>query len=217
MQNKPIYVAVSTKAAKFALDKSALQANELAQFSTKTSNKAQRQFLASRGFIKHVVAKHLGCGLQAVAVFFDTNTSVLNITVEGELFAYGALSHSNDAVAVIFAVGQHFTIGIDIELINRKRGVEALAVSCLTADEVNHVLHSSDAFSAFYQAWTLKEALSKATKISLTKLFSLESEALLTANNLVSQHLLQDNYICTCVLPAENQLTFIELSNCHEN
>jgi 4'-phosphopantetheinyl transferase len=88
----------------------------------------------------------------------------------GKPFVAGAqmrfnISHTKGLAAVAIAFGRE--VGIDVELMDHHRADELIARQMFAAREVEMWQSERDRVSSFFQIWTLKEAVMKATGLGM--------------------------------------------------
>lgn len=102
-------------------------------------------------------------------VAFNEERSCLEVSYQNQVLPITiSLSHSHGVVflgASLHQVQLHsIQLGVDIELISDKRNHQKLAKHFFHPTEIEWV--EAKGQSAFFRAWTLKEALAKASKVS---------------------------------------------------
>ncbi|WP_394173833.1 4'-phosphopantetheinyl transferase family protein [Thalassotalea litorea] len=125
-----------------------------------------------------------------------------------------SISHSKSWLAI--AVSENpvdIPLGIDIEVPKRGRNVLSIAKHSFADEEYQALQKESDPSKTFYLLWTLKEALCKATSLSLLKVLGLESQALLSSNQLQCIGIPSEDYAFSLVASATTKVSQIELTN----
>jgi 4'-phosphopantetheinyl transferase len=130
----------------------ALSAEERVRAARFVHAPARLRFVAGRALARSVLAEHLGLGdPRAVELMIATGGRP---RLRDDRLQFN-LAHS--AERVLLAVGSE-PLGVDVERGDPGRVTDALARSCLTADECAE----ADA-EAFFELWAAKEACMKAT------------------------------------------------------
>jgi 4'-phosphopantetheinyl transferase len=120
----------------------------------------KRNFIAARGNLREILAPRLGCEPKQVQFSYRDRGKPYIQNFQG---IYFNLSHSQDFA--IYAVCSDREVGIDLEYINPQCDVDSIAERYFLPSEQKIIsnLCDRDKYLAFYHAWTLKEAYSKAT------------------------------------------------------
>ncbi|WP_448564057.1 4'-phosphopantetheinyl transferase family protein [Thalassotalea ganghwensis] len=216
LDTSAVFYSYTSNSIDYSIGEEALLEKELNQYRLKHSKKAKSQFLSSRGFIKKVISSVINVSPDEIDVYFEQQSVRLTMEHQGVTIAWGALSHSKNGVAVIFSLEKPLNVGVDIELINNKRNIDSLIEICCHPKEKLFLAHSNKLYLDFYQVWTLKEALTKATRHSLTTLFTLDSKEVLAQEQLQSLYVSDEPFALSIVFPRDRMSTFIELP-CYEN
>lgn len=121
----------------------------------------QRQYLLGRMLLRHAVSHATGMAPAAVGTVEQPDAAPLLVLPENLPGPAFSLSHSGHWIACATSAGAR--LGIDIEVIDERRNVLALAEAAFDADEYAFIRRQSDAarVPAFYRIWTMKEALFK--------------------------------------------------------
>ncbi len=140
-----------------------LNPEELARADKFTHNQAQQQFIAARGQLKQILAGYLH--LAPETILFETG-EYGKPRLAGTAIDRGLvfnLSHSG--LSALVAVSIDRALGIDIEQINDRHNLQALAKRCFSQHELNtwEKLPANDKTTGFYAYWCAKEAFLKAT------------------------------------------------------
>ena len=138
----------------------------------------QRNFVAARGNLRAILAQYLAC---------EPNQILFSYGDRGKPYVenvYFNLAHSQNLA--IYAVCGDREVGIDLEYIDFKVDVNAIAKRYFLRSEQEFIKNLSDRanyvakYLAFYRAWTLKEAYGKATGQGLANILnSLDISSLL--------------------------------------
>lgn len=114
------------------------------------------QFLAGRLLLRDAVAQTLGCSTADISLLERAGLAPL-LFVGGRQHDCGfSISHSANWVAC--ACSATARLGLDIELLNARRDVRALAARSFDAQDMDWFLNQPDQVAAFYQLWSRKEA-----------------------------------------------------------
>ena len=140
---------------------SLLSADELRRAGGMRIESARRHFLVARGALRSLLARYL-----------DTPASELPLVARagakpalaGSTVRFN-LSHSGELAIV--ALAREREVGVDVELIRRRRDPAALATRYLAPNEARVVRDAGDRTASFYRHWVAKEALLKATGTGL--------------------------------------------------
>lgn len=118
---------------------------------------ARRRYSAARTLLRQLTAERLGIEPAAVPLEADEHGKPF---LTGRLFELN-LSHSGDYIAVAFAPTP---VGIDIEQINDRTPIDAIASRFFRPNEVAYLESLPDIArrAAFFRLWTMKEAAIKA-------------------------------------------------------
>lgn len=200
-KSNTIFVALSEQAERFVLDERQLRGAEVSAFSAKRRGKPQWQYLTSRGFIKYVLFKKLGVEQSAVELCFDAQKGLICARLDEEVLAWVSLSHSGNKLAIAYSFTKDCGFGIDIEYLLKERDYLALAKLCCAETELSKIERAESIKHAFYDIWTLREALAKATNSSLTSLFLTDAQELMLSYELQSREYVSEEYICRLVFP----------------
>lgn len=125
------------------------------------------QFVAARSQTRQILASYQGCRPQNVAFAYGTHGKPRLADTDSLWFN---LSHSKDAGILAVAQGQDLDLGIDIESRKPGRRFEAIAKRFFSRDEYEALtaMNPKDYPTAFYRAWTHKEAYLKACGTGLS-------------------------------------------------
>lgn len=117
----------------------------------------RRRFVAAHGFLRGVLARHLGCAPNAVGIVSDGKPRLA-----ADAALRFNLAHS-DAFAIC-AVALEREVGVDIERVRRLGDADRLARSVLSERERSELVRwgATRIDEAFLTAWTRKEAVLKA-------------------------------------------------------
>lgn len=134
----------------------------------------KQRFVAARGNLREILAKYLACKPYEILFSYGDRGKP---RVDG---VYFNLAHSQDLA--IYAISGDREVGIDLEYIDLKYDVDAIAKNYFLPSEQNLIKGLSDRakYLAFFRAWTLKEAYGKATGQGIANILnSLDVSALI--------------------------------------
>lgn len=121
----------------------------------------QRQYLLGRMLLQYAISHATGMPPEAVGMVEQPGAAPLLVLPENVSCPAFSLSHSRRWIACATSAGTR--LGIDIEVMDERRDVLALAEAAFDADEREFIRRQSDdaRVPAFYRLWTMKEALFK--------------------------------------------------------
>ena len=134
----------------------------------------KQRFVAARGNLREILAKYLACKPNEILFSYGDRGKPY---VDG---VYFNLAHSQDLA--IYAISGDREVGIDLEYIDLKCDVDAIAKNYFLPSEQKLIKGLSDRakYLAFFRAWTLKEAYGKATGQGIANILdSLDVSALI--------------------------------------
>lgn len=151
----------------------ALSADELSRASRFRFEKDQRRFIAARGMLRQILGVYLQKPPHILQFQYNTNGKPLLANASGDDTLQFNLSHSDHMVLYAFALNRN--IGIDLERIRGGIEIEQIASKFFTEIELSSIeqVPKTKRNELFFQYWTRKEALIKATGVGLS--FSLET------------------------------------------
>ena len=126
----------------------------------------RRRNIVARALLRRLLGRHTGTAPQNV---------VIETAAQGKPFLrsgpHFSVSHSGDLIAI--AVSPDHPVGIDVERIDPRRDIAALAARIMSAGELAYfrALPEPARLAAFYTAWTRKEAVAKALGDGLSRSF----------------------------------------------
>ena len=138
-----------------------LSPSEAVRFDKFIRRERRAQFLFGRMLLRHAVGIATGVSPSAIEVVEQPNASPRVILPGGRPLPGFSLSHSQQWIACATGAGVH--AGVDIEVIDPERNIEALASTAFHNEERAWLVRqdSGERITAFYRMWTLKEALVK--------------------------------------------------------
>lgn len=146
------------------------------RYSSMKSQRKQQQMLLSRALIAKALLQ-LNSTLMLDNTYEINNFSTLVLGNSSQTFSI-SITHSGDMAAIILS-DQPVKLGIDIELI-KKRNFTELTQEICTAQELTLINERNDIEADFYQLWTVKESLAKASQSQLSHLYQCDCSAALT-------------------------------------
>jgi len=145
-----------------------LHPTERARYERIRIERAARQFLLSRGALRHLLGRYLDKRPQDVRLtHLAHGKPVLPVGDNAPDLRFN-LSHSHGKVVFAFALGRD--VGVDIELVRPEVRCDMLAQRFFSSHEVRTLMSLSAPrrSEAFFQCWTRKEAFVKAKGTGLT-------------------------------------------------
>ena len=131
------------------------------------------RFIASRGILRALLGRYLQIPPEQLQFCYGTSgkPALSNDRANGLTFN---ISHSEDLM--LCAIARCGCVGIDLEYLRPVNNLEDLTQRFFSAQEhaAIHALPSASRLRAFFQYWTCKEALLKATGEGLTSLSAIE-------------------------------------------
>ncbi|MGB3290168.1 MAG: 4'-phosphopantetheinyl transferase superfamily protein [Burkholderiaceae bacterium] len=121
---------------------------------------ARRVFIQVRALLRLVLGEHLGEDPRGIR--FDYGRYQKPALADDGSDTHFNVAHSGDYALIAIARGTE--VGVDIEHMRHKNNLPGLAAQILSASETQHWegLDDETRFKAFFYAWTIKEAVSKA-------------------------------------------------------
>ena len=140
-----------------------LSADELSRASRFRFEKDQRRFIAARGILRQILGAYLQKPPHTLQFQYSNNGKPILASTSGDDSLQFNLSHSDDVV--LYAFTRNRNLGIDLERIQADVEVEQIANSFFAEAELNAIAQVSESKrnELFFQYWTRKEALIKAT------------------------------------------------------
>ena len=129
---------------------------ELARYRRFIRPQRQRQFLIGRSLLRAALSKLLGVEPMDISLSErDANAPFLNWPTSASFFS---ISHSGPWVSCV--VSQHIVVGLDIEMKNPDRDLDALAAHVFDETEMEQLskLIGDERLKCFYELWSHKEA-----------------------------------------------------------
>jgi 4'-phosphopantetheinyl transferase len=150
---------LALSAARLDALRAVLAADELERVARARVASVARDFIASRGIVRELLARDCGCAPDDIAFDIDAKGKP-HLAYPQRRLAFN-ISHSGGYCTL--ATGQFDRIGLDIEAIRPTVG--DLAPSVLSSREITQyaALPAADQMPTFFRAWVAKEAYLKAT------------------------------------------------------
>jgi phosphopantetheinyl transferase len=155
---------------------SQLNSQEAHRYTAMKSKRKQQQMLLSRALIAKALAK-FECSLNGAYDIVNYASLILRNTKQ--TFSI-SITHSGTMAAIILS-DRPIKLGIDIEKI-KIRSFTELATEICTTNELTLLNKRDNIEEDFYQLWTIKEALAKASQSALTSLYQCDCSAALMKN-----------------------------------
>ena len=129
---------------------------------------AKKEYIVSRFLIKTLVSRYFKISYHCLRLSFNNKLKKLQAIVNDKPLAINmSLAHSKGMV--FFALStEEIVIGVDIEYQNDDRDIISVAENFFHPSEYKTL--TKDQHTTFYQLWTLKESLAKATGQSIFQL-----------------------------------------------
>lgn len=142
-----------------------LSADELSRASRFRFEKDQRRFIEVRGMLRQILGAYLQKPPHALQFHYSNNGKPVLATNDTLQFN---LSHSDNMALYAFTYNRN--IGIDLERIRQDIAIEEIANRFFSEAEIVSMrqLTESKRNELFFQYWTRKEALIKATGVGLS-------------------------------------------------
>lgn len=171
-------------------------------------------FLASRYFIKQLLAQHLGCKLLDLYISFDQVSQQLQVYYQTKLLPYTlTISHKDDQLLIALSL-KSLVLGVDLEALAKKRDFINIAASAFHPSEITALAKARLLSASFYQLWTLKECLVKAKSQSLMKVLALDIKSELADQALSFCTFVENNYMGAVVYPQHFDFKSIRWFKC---
>ena len=151
--------------------------DELQVFQQRKSLRAKKEYLASRFLIKTLMSKYLALPYTEIQLRFNSREQKLEAIFNQQPIAVSiSLAHSKGMI--FFALSDvSKALGVDIEYLNFNRDILSVAEAFFHPDEFKAL--TKHEYAQFYQLWTLKESLAKATGQSILALLTQDTSELL--------------------------------------
>lgn len=139
-----------------------LSPEEVSHYNQFVSDKRKQEFLFSRVLLRKALSSHF-CekhDFWQLKRTLDGQLQIANKQYQDHIRL--SLSHSKNIV--VAAIGEHLQLGVDVEVINKKRDFLSIAENFFASAEVRELRKYTieEARRKFFLMWTLKEALIKA-------------------------------------------------------
>ena len=120
--------------------------------------KDQKSFTISRGILRCLLGRYLGQAPQSIEIMYGLGGKPC---VLAEKSLHFNLSHSRDHA--LYAVTRGYEVGIDLEYINENLELDDMALSILSAKELDYwrTVKPEEKVDVFFKLWVTKEAFLK--------------------------------------------------------
>lgn len=120
----------------------------------------QKRYTISRGILRSLLARYLGEAPQRIEILYGLWGKPCLPKEKALSFN---LSHSGDYV--LYALTQHYEVGIDVEYIDESIELEDMARNVFSSTEFSHwrELNAGEKVNSFFKHWVSKEAFLKAS------------------------------------------------------
>lgn len=192
--------------------KSFLDAEELHRAERFHFEKDRNRFIICRAVLKCLLSKRTKSKLSLIKVEeIDVNKKPY---LQFDDTVHFNLSHTNDLAIIAFA---NTDIGIDLEFLKKDYNFEEVLSHVYSKKEVDTILRSKNQRYAFYQFWTRKEAIVKATGEGINE-YLLEIPAM-DGHHSIGSHILKgvDDLIVLSFDLDDNHVASVAVSISPEN
>ncbi|MET3107117.1 4'-phosphopantetheinyl transferase [Oxalobacteraceae bacterium GrIS 2.11] len=122
----------------------------------------KRQFMAGRALLRFSIAQLLNIQARAISLS-EQERQAPQLHIAGfSPVPFFSISHSGNWVAC--ACSSSTGLGLDIEVLDAKRNLAAIAQHAFGADDLAWLQNQPDQVGAFYRLWSIKEARFKLTQ-----------------------------------------------------
>jgi 4'-phosphopantetheinyl transferase len=191
--------------------KKLLEESELQRLSRIVRQEDKNIFLASSVMKKILLGKYINC--QPEEVRFSENKNKKPLLINQPDLHFNT-SHSGDCLVFIFS---NLPCGIDIEKIKWDFDFDDVMEYSYHPQEKDYVLKSANSNLSFFQIWTMKESLLKATGEGLIdnlhQLNLMEAQSHQENNRLwhIKSFLVEDDYWCSiCFQNSNSEIKFFK-------
>ncbi|WP_040281918.1 4'-phosphopantetheinyl transferase family protein [Psychroserpens damuponensis] len=172
-------------------------------------DKDRNQFIICRSLLKFILAKYLKCDVSEIKIEIHINKKPY---ISSNKNIYFNLSHSKDFAIIAL---NNSDVGIDIEYLSKDLEFLEMMPSIYSDIEIKTVLNAPNKTHAFYNFWTRKESIVKATGQGISdylpQIPALEGSHIVDSklvNGIKSLNVLSfklnDDYIASLALSNEN-------------
>jgi len=157
-----VWMARYSAAELAGLDKFLLSDHEQARASRYRLDHVRDRFVFSHSILRRILGHYLQLAPRAIS-FQQTDSGKPVLALEMNSSIHFSLSHARDLSLYAFALD--FEIGIDVEYLQRKVAVDAIARRYFAPSEQDVLVRTSpdQRRGTFFRYWTCKEALLKAS------------------------------------------------------
>jgi len=140
-----------------------LSVDELERASRFHFERHKKRFIVSRGILRNILSHYIDIIPQKVFFEYSSQGKPVLAHKPGEATYHFNLSHSGEFA--LYAVSPESGVGIDIERIQDDISVDQISQKFYSHKEIHQleIIHKNDRSELFFQYWTRKEALLKAT------------------------------------------------------
>lgn len=121
--------------------------------------KDSQRYIISRAVLKLLIGQYLQLPAAEITIGIGVNKKPLISNKEAGRLQYN-LTHAGEWILIAFSSTM---VGIDLEYLDPHFDYQHLLPTCFNQTEQNAILQSSNSRTQFYEYWTRKEALVKAT------------------------------------------------------
>ncbi|MCF6257770.1 MAG: 4'-phosphopantetheinyl transferase superfamily protein [Gammaproteobacteria bacterium] len=138
-------------------------------------DKHRRRFIAGRGFLRSILGGYLNQSATSLEFSYGPQGKPALVSPDIHDKLYFNVSHSHEIA--LYAISRNRQVGVDVEYLRAKRGVESIAQHYFYPAECKVIdsLPAERKKEAFFKAWTVKEAYAKATGEGLSVLEQVET------------------------------------------
>lgn len=174
--------------------------------------KDKNNFVIRKGLLKFLLAKYLTTNIASTE--FTEGNNKKPILATNNMGLHFNSSHSGNFIVIAIAKQE---IGIDIEHINTAFNYQEILSAIFSNDEINYILNSKNASESFYQLFTRKEAIVKASSKGITD--SIKNVPVLNGKHLIeeiNETGISENIWVNSFIPENNYAGCISTNNYFE-
>ncbi|XQW84909.1 4'-phosphopantetheinyl transferase family protein [Thalassotalea piscium] len=167
------------------------------QVLAKRNGQQRTNFLASRYCLKQLIANQFKCDLIDVTICFNEKDKKISAFLNSTNLPFSiSISHKDNRLLIALSLTPS-VLAVDLENISKNRDFLSIAQQVFSKQEYDEMKHVGDLNFYFYQLWTLKECLVKATGQSLVKILGINTEQELKHQKLNFSTFVENDYIGT--------------------
>lgn len=117
----------------------------------------RNRFIVSRMTLRLLLEQYLDQPADAIQFGIGDNKKPF---IQGNVPLYYNVAHAADKILIAIS---DKPVGVDVEFMDRELDVTDIAKTCFSNEEQQFMYEADDSVTTFYQLWTRKEALLKAT------------------------------------------------------